>query len=241
MAVRGSVRYKVEAKSSSVAGMLNDNPGGLSEILRPEIRQLFQRFIVVVVDEHGPAPRRLAAIDVPPAISHHPTASEVDVQCLRRREQHSGLRFAAVTFHGAARVVANLDAIDWQRGAHVRVHFFDDRLRLFAATHVGLIGGYNEEKAGQLQSRARFGNTGENLEFGNRGGCVGLAVTDERAIDHAIAVEKNGAMNRGLLWLAHGRGEGEMSNDRCPISKELSITNGRQRQRKNESLEFVIP
>ena len=66
-------------------------------------------------------------------------------------------------------------------------------MRQSAAADVGLIRGDYEKKTSLLEPGASFDNTGENLEFLQGRRRVRFAVTGEREVDDAVAVQEDGS------------------------------------------------
>ncbi len=173
--------------------MVKDDVGCFAESFSPVIRHLTQCLSVSVVDENRPAAGGVARIDVTPAVAHHPALREVDAQCLSRAQQHSRLGFATIAVGRAlAGMIADLDSVGCDLPAQVFMERFHGGLPESAASDIGLIRGHDEKEAGLFQFGARFDDAGENLEFlqGRRG--IWFAVTGERAVEDAVAVEEDG-------------------------------------------------
>ena len=71
--------------------------------------------------------------------------------------------------------------------------FIHGGLRGGAAADIRLIGGDDEEKTGGFEPGAGFRNTGQNLQFGQVRGRIGQAIPLHGAVDHAVAIQKDGA------------------------------------------------
>jgi len=127
---------------------------------------------------------------------------EVNFHLSRGAQQHARLRLPAIAFGFAlSRMKTDFDAVEWKLPPHFGVNgldqFFFDR----AATYVRLICGNDEQKTGGLQFGARFGNAGENFKFCEGSWRIRLAVMRQRAIDDAIAIQKNGAFEFGIYFV----------------------------------------
>ena len=159
-----------------------------------------QFFIIAVIDEDRPAAGFHAAINVAPAVADHPALREIDAEFVCGVKQHARRRFAKIARDALPGIVADLDAIDWQRRAHFPVHRLDDLARLCAASDIGLVRGDDEEEACCLQLRARVRDAGQEFKILHARGRVRLAVTDNGTIDDAIAIEEDGAFHRLFLF-----------------------------------------
>jgi len=73
-------------------------------------------------------------------------------------------------------------------------NFFFER----STAHVRLVGHHHKQKTGLLQLCTGGGNLGKNFKFVQVPGGIRFAVTLQRAVDNAIAVEKNGVPGPGL-------------------------------------------
>ena len=125
-------------------------------------------------------------------------------------EEHAGGGLAAVVGRigeALAGGVADLEVGERRdERAETRVHGFDDGGGLGAAADVGLVGDDDENVAGGGEGGAGRGDTGEEFEFGEGGGRVGLAVADDLAVQGAVAVEEDGGAEcRRGRGRRHGR------------------------------------
>ncbi len=149
---------------------------------------------IAAINENRPASGGMAAINVPPAVAHHPALRQVNAQGLRRPQQHAGFGLAAVAVGCAlARMIANFHAVNGQLLAHAGVDGFDYFPLECVATNVGLVGHHHEQKTGLFQLCTGGGNLGENFKFVQVPGRIRFAVTLQCAVDDAIAVKKNSA------------------------------------------------
>jgi hypothetical protein len=71
------------------------------------------------------------------------------------------------------------------------MHRLNHGLRLGATSHIRLVGGDDQGKTCVLKLRATGGYTGEQDEFLECAGRVGLPISDDRGVKRAISVEKN--------------------------------------------------
>lgn len=157
---------------------------------------LSQRFAVIAIDKDRAATGGVRAIDVAPAIADQKAAGEIDAVSLRRAQQHAGLRFSAI-----ARIAmtcpgmkTNFDSV--QRGhsrAQRGVHRFDRLTILRSATNVRLVRHDDQKKPGLFKLPAVFSDVGIKLELAKVRGRKRKPVADHRAVENAVAIEKDGA------------------------------------------------
>lgn len=191
-------------------------------------------FGVTVVDENGLAAGGVAAIDVAPAIADHEAGSEVDVAFGGGAEEHAGRGLAEVG-GGVAGVPGDFDAVERKFAEQESVHGFDGFAGLGAAADVGLIGGDDEEKAVLAQQAAGFGDAGEDDEIGERLGRKRFAGAHFGTVQHAIAIEENGAARRGGRWV---KGPVQVTYD-CRLEAFAGDAGGGARERMT-SANFAI-
>jgi hypothetical protein len=116
-----------------------------------KVRLLSKRFGVLMIDEDCPTASRPCTIDIAPAIPDHKTGSQVYFQHIGGMKDHSRLWFSAGArlaelFSG---VKARLEKIDlWQCSSDFLVDCIGLRSPLCAASDIGLVGNYNEQKSG---------------------------------------------------------------------------------------------
>lgn len=175
----------------------------LDEARDAVVRGMTQRLRVTVIHENGFAARRVAAINVAPAIPDQKRRTEVHVKIARRAQHHSGCGFAKIGGHSLAGIVADLDMINRQFRAQPPVHGLDHSLILRAAPDVRLIRHDDQKKPVLFQDAARFGHARQKFEFGNAGGWMRVTVHDHRAIEHAVAIQKNRARRAGHFTVSH--------------------------------------
>ena len=136
----------------------------------------------------------MRAIDVAPAVADKETALQVDAVSGRGAQQHAGLWFPAIARFAMATpgMETNLDGVD---DGKIRVQFLVHRFNRFAALsstpNIGLVGDYNENKAGLLQSPTAIRRVGIKREFVDVRWRIGEAFADYRPIEDAIAIEKD--------------------------------------------------
>jgi hypothetical protein len=73
---------------------------------------------------------------------------------------------------------------------------FYDILALGAAPYVRLVGCNYEKKIRRFQEPTRFMDAGQKFEFLQRNWRIRFALPHQRAVDHAIAIEKDGPPRR---------------------------------------------
>ena len=88
------------------------------------------------------------------------------------------------------------DVVEGELRGQTGVNGVEQFPRQRAARDVGLIGDDDQQKAAGLEEGEGFGHAGQNLELLGSTRRIGLAVTLERAVEHAVAVEKHGALQR---------------------------------------------
>jgi len=159
-----------------------------------KLRLLAQWLGVAVFDENGRTAGGPGAVHIPPAIADQKTSLQVDSVLGGGARQHAGLGFPAVTRFAmiAARMITNLDRVQpWQNGAKLGVHRLDRFAALSSTPDIGLVGDYNENKAGLLQSPTAIRRVGIKREFVDVRWRGGEAFADYRPIEDAIAIEKD--------------------------------------------------
>ncbi len=150
-------------------------------------------FRVAAINENGSAPRGVAAIDITPPVSHHPGPSQVYAELLCRFSQHTGFWLPAVALRfPAPGVVTDLNMVNRQLRTHAAVDCLDHFPRKRAASHIRLVCGNHKDITRVLELAASLGDFGQDDEFFEAGWRVWLAIPLERAVDHAVAIEKNG-------------------------------------------------
>ena len=95
-------------------------------------------------------------------------------------------------------MITNFNAVNGQLPAHSGMNCFHDFLFQRAAAHVRLVGHHHEQKACLLESGTGGRNLGENFKFHQTCWRIRLALTLQRPVDDAVAVEKNGTPDFGL-------------------------------------------
>jgi len=157
-----------------------------------KIRFLLQFLRVAAINENGFAAGSVAAIHIAPAVADHPALRKVNAEFARSLKQHPRLGLATFTIgQDFARMKTNFHAVNRQLRRHVRVDFFDNFLGERAPANIRLIRGNDEQKTSGLQLGTRGGNFGQNFKLSQTRRRIWLAVTFQRAIDDAVAVEEN--------------------------------------------------
>jgi hypothetical protein len=162
-----------------------------------KIRLLAQRLAIPVIDEKGAAASRLRAIDVAPAIADEEAALQVEVVNGSGAQQHAGLWFPAITRITMARpgVITDFDVVDARNVfAQLGVHCFDGFAALRSAAYVRLVGDDDQKKSGFLQLPAAFDGVGIKLELAEVRRRKGETIANYRAIENAVAIEKDGPL-----------------------------------------------
>src|SRR5882762_2070034 len=134
----------------SLRESLEDPARGFGQRFYRDIRRLGALFAVAVVDEEIRTPRRLARPHVPPAVAHHEAPFEVDAEFERGLEQHSRLRFAALTAVGVA-VVADFDVIERELVLKTLVNGLDRLDLQLSGGDIGLVRDDDVQKSGMPQ------------------------------------------------------------------------------------------
>lgn len=134
----------------------------------------------------------MAAINVAPAITNHPTLRKFNSQLTCSPEQHSRFWLAAITVGLVlAGMKANLYLVQWDGFPHFLVHSLDNLTWNGASSHVGLVRGYNEQKTGLLETPTCLLYAGKNLELVEVAGRIWQTIAGHSAIDDAVAIQKN--------------------------------------------------
>src|SRR5205085_935461 len=142
------------------------------------------------VDEDGLAAGAPSAFDVTPAVADHDTRLQRDVPVAGGIYQQAGSGLAA---SAAVSIVVRTDAhvVELQPALNETVHLVHGLAAAGAAADVGLVGDHKELETRAFELRARLGHIGQDLELVERIGRIGLPLADERAVEHAIPVEKD--------------------------------------------------
>src|SRR5690348_4901280 len=161
---------------------------------RPDlyVRPIGAPFAIAIIDKHRLASGSLPGFDVAPAIAHDEARLQIDVPAARRFEQEAGTRLAAGAAVGIV-VRANLDVVELQELPQLSMNRVHLLARNSPASDIRLVGNENQRKSGFAQLAARFENAGQQPQFGQRRRRVRLAVADDGAVYHAVAIQKNGA------------------------------------------------
>ena len=146
-------------------------------------------FIIAAVQEHRPAARPHACLDVSPPVTHHEAARQVDGPVSGGVQEQARARFSACA---AVRVVveADTEVVQPDAGADMGVYALDGFLPRRAARDIGLVGHPNEHKAGALEAAASLYRPLDELYLRQVGRRIGLPAADNRLIEHAIPVEE---------------------------------------------------
>jgi len=159
-----------------------------------KMRLQFQILRVAAVNEDCAATGRVAAIDVPPAIPNHPTFSKVNSQFLRRAQQHTGFRFAAIAIRLATtRMKTNLDTIQRNCRLHGLVNHFHEFFGNDSPAHVRLICSDDDQKPSVFETSARVRHAGEDFKIPQLRRRIWQTVPKNGTVDDTVAVEEDGA------------------------------------------------
>jgi hypothetical protein len=143
-----------------------DNVRNFGQIASRKMRFLPEFLRIATINENRATPRGMTAVNVPPAVAHHPALREVNAQFLRRAQQHARLGLATIALRRALAVmVTDLHAVNRQPPAHFGVNGFDNFLLKRPATNIRLVGCDDQQETGPLELRARRRNLGKNLKF----------------------------------------------------------------------------
>jgi hypothetical protein len=174
--------------------MGKDNSNCCGKVFGDEIGLLTQRFVIAVVEENCAAAGGVTAVNIPPAIPHHPTAGEIEAELSCRREQHGRFWFPAIAGLAVvcAAMITHLDQVDLRDECVEPVmHRFDHGLRLGAASHIRLVGGEDQDETRILQPRTALAHSREQNESLHGEGRIRFPLFDNRGIERAVTVEEN--------------------------------------------------
>ena len=146
--------------------MRKDDVDGFAEGMDNEVRPVAQFPGKAPVNEDRPTAGVLPAIDVAPAVAHHPRARQIKPEFARRPQHHSRRRFAEGRRRiFAAGIVAHLDPGGRKQVAEPGVDRLDRRPRLRAAPDIRLVCHDDQRVAGGLQPGATAGDAGQETEL----------------------------------------------------------------------------
>ena len=83
---------------------------------------------------------------------------------------------------------ANAHAVQSQEALQALVHFRDLLGRDQSARNVGLIGDQDQSESGIVEPGAGFSHAGEQAQVRKRGRRIRLALLQDNAVDHSIAI-----------------------------------------------------
>lgn len=148
-------------------------------------------FVISVIDKKTSAAGALSRRNVAPAVANHIAGGQIDIKFASGIEQQARLRFAT----GAPISVdmrAHLDRIERKFCHQPVVHLRKHHRGLLAGRQVGLVGDDDIEKSSFAKFQQRVGNARQNFKFFQCDRRKRLAVAHESAVDHSIAIQKNG-------------------------------------------------
>ena len=88
-------------------------------------------------------------------------------------------------------VLANLDRVEWQTAGHLCVDGVDLRTADATARDIGLVGDNDQQETLAFQRDKRRSGVRDDGEFAEIARRVGLAVTNDRFVEHAVAIEED--------------------------------------------------
>jgi hypothetical protein len=95
---------------------------------------------------------------------------------------------------GVVFVETDLDGVQGEALEEPVVHGFHDRLALGAPTHVRLVGDDHELEPSGFEFLTGFRHAREEFEILQTRGGIRFAVTVDRPVEHAVSIQKNGAL-----------------------------------------------
>lgn len=164
------------------------------------------------VNQNGLAAGSSCAIYVAPAVADHVAGAKIDREVIGRAEEHPRPRLAAIAFFAmaSASVITDLDPIKVRDGLQQSVvDFFHDRPGLGSSPDIRLISDDHKEEPGGLQLRASFRHTSADFQLRRILRRIRLPFADDRLIENAVAIEKDGPsylMLSHLVWLTFRSG-----------------------------------
>src|SRR5439155_9905747 len=131
----------------------------------------------------------IACNDVTPSVTGEIAASQIDSILARSAQEETGARFAAI-----ARILVVVetrqDIVYWKLGSQAAADFFHHLTLLGSTCDVRLISDHQKEKFPFLQTCQCSGRVGDNLDFGRRGRRIRFSVSDNRFVEHSVAIQK---------------------------------------------------
>lgn len=115
------------------------------------------------IDVHRSHTSLMRSVDITPPVPDHDAPGEIESEPIRRRKNHSGLRFAAVAVVGVV-VSAHDDLVDRQRRAQPPMDLVEVSLVQGAPGDVGLVGDDDQHQTGFLQRGEGLRNAFENAK-----------------------------------------------------------------------------
>jgi hypothetical protein len=144
-------------------------------------------FRVSVIEKDSPASGSYSRLDIAPAVADKERPGELDVARLFRHPKHAGLRLSAFAII-CILVIACDYLIQPQFGPQMAVDCVNSFSCRGSARDIRLIGYYNDLETFGLERPDCFGDLGKYLQFAQIRWCKRTPVTDDCAIDHAIAI-----------------------------------------------------
>ena len=176
---------------------VQDGSDRVAEIRNGKLRLFSQGLTITVVDQDRSTAGSMRTIDVTPAIANQKAFAQVDIQSCGCAQKHAGLWLPALArfaMRGAG-VKTNFDRSKRRnRRAEAGVHRFDNLAALHSTTNIRLISDHHEKKADGLELRAALHDVRIKLELVDLRGRKRTALSNHWPIEHAVPVQKDGAL-----------------------------------------------
>src|ERR1017187_1223744 len=135
----------------------------------------------------------LADRHIAPAVADHPGTLQINPPFPRRRQQHPRLGLAAIATIRLD-VITHLDIVNGEPFAQSPVHFLDRLALGQPRAHVRLIRDDDQNESRCAQAFRHVRHAGQKLKLLHPCRRHGLAVAQQGPAQHAVAVQKDGAM-----------------------------------------------
>jgi hypothetical protein len=151
-----------------------------------------------MVDERRAATDGRPCLGISPPVADHEAGREIDIEVTGSCAEQPGRGLAA---RAAVRVIveARVDGVERKLGTQVRMDLVHGFATLRASGNVRLVCHDDELETLALEIGECGLDAGKDLELGHIAGWIRLAFTNDRGIDHAIAVQKYGARSHGFV------------------------------------------
>src|SRR5579862_51009 len=153
---------------------------------------------IAVIDQYCLATCSVAGINITPAIPHHKTASQIDIMPASSLEKKAWTGFAASTLIRII-MITDEDVVDGKFRCELLVHGINFGTSKIAAGNIRLVRDDVERETMLLEFLESGSCAWQNFKMMQSWWRQWFAISKHRAIEDAIAIEKN-----GRAWLPTG-------------------------------------